>query len=126
MSATAGGTRLAGRLVGVGADFFVLESANGRPALVVTAAATSVSSLPEGPPSGFPGGDRRPALNLSLLGALDALSEERSPLAVRAGGITFEGELWSVGEDVVTLRGNGIRRSMVHLASSSLAWCELR
>ena len=126
VSVTAGGTRLTGCLVGVGRDFFVLEPAAGRPVLVATQSATSVSAAPEEPASSRAGGDRRPALDLSLLSAFDALAEERSPVAVCAGGTTFEGELLSVGEDVITLRTMTAQRRTVHLPAASVAWCELR
>jgi hypothetical protein len=126
VSVTAGGTRLTGCVIGVGRDFFVLEPAAGRPVLVSTGAATSVSALPEEPANSPAAGDRRPALDLSLLSAFDALAEERAPVAVCAGDTTFEGELVSVGEDVITLRSMSAQRRLVHLPSAAVAWCELR
>lgn len=126
VSVTADGARLTGRIVGVARDFFVLEPAGGRPVLVTTGWATSVSAAPQEPAAGPVGGDRRPALDLSLLSALDVLAEERSPVSIRAGTTTFEGDLLSVGEDVLTLRSTAARRRMIHLPAYAVVWCELR
>lgn len=128
VSVTAGDGRLTGRIVGVGRDFFVLEQANRRPVMVAAWSATSVSPRTGSPhrAAALPAGRRRPALDLPLLSALDALADQRAPVAIRAGGATFEGQLMAVGDDVLTIGLTGSPRRLVHVASAALVWCELR
>ncbi len=143
------GGRLGGRLVGVGRDFCVLEQGNGRPAVVRTSALTAVwplegpagpggsapagagGSMPAGGQSagaGLPAGARTSPLSLSFTAVLDDLASERALVAAYTPAGRIDGELWAVGEDLVTLRvraGGGPRR-LVHVAATAILWCELR
>jgi hypothetical protein len=120
-----GADRLTGRLVGLGPDFCVLEQAGGRPAVVRSAAVCSLSPA-ETRRSETPAGQRFPALELSLASVLEALAGERAPVVVHCGGAPIEGELLSVGSDLVTLRADGQPRRLTHVPLGALTWCELR
>jgi hypothetical protein len=129
---TLGPTHLSGRLVGVGADFCVLEQDNERPAVIALSSVTSVAAAPAGPShSGPPGGHRPPSLELGLLAVLEGLMEERAPLVVHAASSAgratpVEGELAAVGEDVTTVRSTGRPRRTVHIPLAAIVFCELR
>ncbi len=120
-----GRLKYTGRIVGVARDFCVLQQASGRPTLIALAA---ISALwPQHPGSGSPGGDRRPGLALSMAGALSALVEERSRVALTlAGGDQVEGEMVAVGEDVVTLRTEPPSRRSVYVRLAAVICCEVR
>lgn len=117
---SAGGRR-SGRLVGVGRDFCVLEQRIGRPAIVATAAITSVRAAPA---SESPAGDRAPALELSLAAALGALADDRAPVGLYLdAGETVDGELIAAGQDVVTVRSAA---RVVYVPLRAVMVCELR
>lgn len=125
VAVTAGGLRMAGRVVGVGRDFAILERRPGRPALVHTGGITSLSpSSPDAPR--HPGGRRPPPLGLTLAAALDALAGEETPVLIRSGPDASNGDLVACGEDVVTLRGNGPGRRPVYIPLAGITVVELR
>jgi hypothetical protein len=115
--------RCAGRLIGVGRDFCVVSQTNGRPVVVPLKWLSAVSPERATP---LPAGDRSPALELSLVGAFAAMAEERLPVSIKVGSKAVEGEVHSVGEDVVTLRGHPPARQMVHVPVGAVMSCELR
>lgn len=124
---TVAGGRRSGQIVGVGADFCVVEQRGGRPALVATTSMTSVAVAAAHAVRSevVPAGDRPPQLSLSLAGALSALADQRAPVALTTDdGDTFDGEVVSVGQDVVALRLAGAR--LRHVALAAVAVCELR
>jgi hypothetical protein len=120
------GLRRSGRLIGVGRDFCVLQSARRRIALI--AVHEIVQLWPDGHTAGGPpAGDRRPSIDLTLTSALALLAEERSPVSLISGnGLDTTGELVAVGDDVLTLRAALPVRRLVHVPISSVAVCELR
>lgn len=116
------GTRRAGRLVGVGPDYCVLEQRGGRPAIVVMAAIASVTPLQDR--RSAPSGARPPALELSLAAALGGLADERAPVGLCVGpGEVVDGELIAAGEDVVTVQSAS---RTVHVPLRAVLVCELR
>lgn len=126
-----GGDRLNGRLVGVGHDFCVLRHTGGWPILV---ASTHIDALsPDTEPAGAPGlasgmmpaGERRAPIGMSLAAALATLADERAPVTIRVGAEMIEGDLVSVGEDVLSLVV-GSARQLTHAPLAMLSWCRLR
>lgn len=122
----AGSEKLAGRLTGVGRDFAFLEPDRGTPVVVRVSAVTSVwpASARAGEPGG-PGGDRPAPFDLSLEAVLAAMAEQRAAVAVTTATDRIEGDLLSVGQDVMTLRAAGPRRLLVHVPTQALRWCRL-
>ncbi|HET9078120.1 MAG TPA: hypothetical protein VFN68_14380 [Acidimicrobiales bacterium] len=119
--------RLSGRLVGVGRDFCVLEQPDGRPVLIrLDAVATVAPNAPSAPGHIGPAGDRAAPLTLSLVAALAELAAERAPVRLATGSERLDGELASVGDDVVTVRVGRSPGRLVHVAVGALRWCELR
>lgn len=112
-----------GRIVGVGTDFCVVNQRIGRPAVVALRHVGAVS--PE-PGSRLAAGDRAPALEMSLAAAFAVMAEERLPVAVRSGQATIEGEVYGIGEDVVTLRSNPPNRRLTHIPLRTVTVCEVR
>ncbi|MGH9120778.1 MAG: hypothetical protein ACRDYC_02360 [Acidimicrobiales bacterium] len=114
---------LAGRLVGVGEDFFTLSQTGGGLTLVSNRAVSTVR--PEGRAQGAGQGDRGAPLSLDMAAALAWLAEERSPVRlVLAGGERLEGELVAVGVDVLTVRtGLAGSRQMVLVAVAAVEAC---
>jgi hypothetical protein len=115
--------RCVGRLIGVGRDFCVVSQTNRRPTVVALQWLSAISPERAAP---LPAGDRPPALELSLVGAFAAMAEERLPVSIKVRSKTVEGEIHSVGEDVVTLRGHPPGRQMVHVPIGAVISCELR
>ena len=104
----------------------MLEPGQGRTALI---ALLQVSELwPEGPWRHDPsGGDRSPALDLSLIAALALLAEDRSPVGLfSTGGLETAGDLVAAGDDVLTLRTGLPVRRLVYVPLRAVAVCELR
>jgi hypothetical protein len=120
-----GRLRYAGRMVGVARDFCVVQQPGGRPTLIVLAA---ISALwPQVTSAGPPAGDRQPGLALSLAGALSALAEERSRVALTlTDGDPVEGEMVAVGEDVLTIRTESPSRRSVYVRLAAVTCCEVR
>jgi hypothetical protein len=113
----------AGRIVGVGTDFCVVNQTHGRPAVV---ALHHVGAVWPEPGARLAAGDRPPALEMSLAATFAAMAEERLPVAVRVGQTTLEGEVYGIGEDVVTLRSNPPNRRWTHIPLRAVLLCELR
>ena len=126
VSAAVGGTRIAGRLVGVGRDVCVIEAPDGRPAVVRLDAITELSSTGTNPRGPAPGGSRRPASALTLVDVLEAAAAESSPVTLHTAAGAVAGELVALGADVVTLRDPGPSRRQVHLPLAAVAACVLR
>lgn len=132
VSVAAGSRRVTGRVAGVGLDFCVLEPTGAGAAVVPFAGMSSVRSEGASSPvstcaGSSPAGDRRGALELSFAAALATLADERALVALGSGdGDTLAGELVSVGEDVVTLRGPEPTRRLVYARLSSVRIVELR
>ena len=129
---TAGGSKISGRLLCVGRDFLVVEQPSSRPCLVSVEAVDTLApqpALPLAPETAGrpapPGGSRHPAVDLSLLSALDSLAAERAPVALRSGTTTLTGDLLATGVDVLTIAA-GPHGRLVHVPVAALAWCELR
>ena len=119
-----GGTKVTGRIVGVGRDFAGVERPGAGPVLMRTEALTAVA--PAGPPVGRPGGDRRPALDLTFEAALEALAGEGAPVLVRTPGESFTGRVSACGTDLFTLLLEGAGRRPVHLPMRAIVAVELR
>jgi hypothetical protein len=115
--------RYAGRLIGVGRDFCVISPTTGRPAVIALPWLSAISPERAAP---LPAGDRSPALELSLIAAFAAMAEERLPVSIKVRSKAFDGEVHSVGEDVITLRGGPPARQMVHVPAVAVMSCELR
>lgn len=113
----------AGRVVGVGADFCVVNQTHGRPAVV---ALRHVRAVQPEPGARLAAGDRAPALDMSLAATFSSMAEERLLVAVRTGATTFEGEVYGIGEDVVTLRSDPPNRRSTHIPLPAVVLCELR
>jgi hypothetical protein len=120
-----GRLRCSGRIVGVARDFCVLQQSGGRPALIALEAISAVWPPSRGAES--PAGDRRPSLALSMAGALSALADERARVSLTlSDGDQVEGELVTVGEDVITLRTEAPARRSVYVRLASVRSCEVR
>ena len=141
-SPPAGLGRVSGRLTGVGKDFCVLEPANRRPAVIRTAALTAVwpiqsrndrtlsareADRPRATTT-VPAGGRSNPLALSFIAVLDELTSEKAMVSIHTASGRVSGELWAVGQDVVTLRlvDGGRPRRQVHLPAAAILYCELR
>lgn len=141
-SGRSAGSRLTGRLVGVGQDFCVLQQDNAGHALVRTAAVTAIWPLPDRtgtigpgrtprdrrPVPTAPAGERHSPLSLSLLAALAELATQRTPVSLHTATGRIDAELWAVGQDVVTLRAPGAdpRPRQVLVPAAAILFCELR
>jgi hypothetical protein len=132
-----GGRKRTGRVVGVGADFCVVEEDMGRHCVVAVAAITSVAPrVPDADgsaagtprsPALTPTGDRRAPLGMSLAAALGRLAEERSSVTiVVAGRVEAVGDIVSAAEDFVTVRQSGQGAFQVHVPVAAIEICELR
>jgi hypothetical protein len=120
-----GRVKYTGRIVGVARDFCVVQQAGGRPTLITLTAVSAV--WPRDPPAGSPAGHRQPSMALSMAGALSALAEERSRVALALeGGDQMEGELVAVGEDVITLRTDSPARRFAYVRLAAVNCCEVR
>lgn len=127
--AAVAGHRWSGRLVGAGRDFVVLARAAAGPVLIADDALISLTRTEPGPRSAGgsrPAGRRRPALDLGLDGALEALVAEGSPVVVWAGGERYEGRLVSLGRDLLTLAPRPGAGDGVHVRLGALDAVELR
>ncbi len=121
---TGAGLKITGNLVGIGPDFCVVDQANRRPVLIALASIVAVWPPPDWQSAAS--GDRNSPLDLTLADAIAALAEDRMPVLIRAGDHSFEGDLWALGDDVVTLRSGSSVRRLVYLALSSISVCEIR
>ncbi|HEX9993898.1 MAG TPA: hypothetical protein VGB14_13295 [Acidimicrobiales bacterium] len=116
------GRRHRGRVTAVAADFVVVAPDTGG---VVLVAARSLATFSEaGPGGGRPaGGDRPPAVDVTLAVALAGLAAERPAVAVVAAGVgePVRGDLVGVGVDLLTVRPDGAPRSPVHVPVAAVA-----
>lgn len=119
-----GGGKVTGRLVGVGRDFAVVERPGAGPVLIRLDGVTAVA--PASPVLPAPGGDRRPALDLTFAAALDLLAGEGAPVVVRTATEAFTGRVTACGTDVLTMVLEGGARRVVHLPLRAVAAVELR
>jgi hypothetical protein len=125
VTAVIGHQRRGGRIVGVGRDFFVLDTRSGRSDLIALSAVDAV--WPDQTASPLPAGDRDGAIDLTLMMALALLAEERAPIClVTTSGIETAGNLVATGEDVLTVRTEAPNRRLAHVPFSAVAVCELR
>ena len=115
--------KVTGRLVGTARDFIVVETR--APVMVRTDAISWIAPSSGTDAPARPGGRRRPPLEISLAGALDALAGERSPVVVRAGGQSLTGFLLACGEEVVTIRAEAGRKP-VYVPVRAVTCVELR
>ena len=115
------GTTASGRIVGLGADFFVLKSDAAQAVLVARTAVGSVRRRPgdRGPDTT---GDRARTQAASLSAYLAGLAPEhpRVTAAVTGEGSLLVGELRSAGRDVLTIVLDGDPPVTVYLALVSL------
>lgn len=96
-----------GTVVVVAEDFLVVRAAGGAPVLLPYAA-VAVLRPPTGTPAPDAGSSRRPLLGTRFVQALAGLAADRPRVGVVVrGGEAMNGELRSVGADVVTLRLEG-------------------
>jgi hypothetical protein len=119
-----GARRLTCRVVGVGADFCVIESERAPGAIVALRALEGI--WPTSKQGLAASGDRSPPLRLSFAAALARIAEERLPVAVWCGENRMDGELLAVGEDLATLRTLPPSRRLAHLPLAAITLCELR
>jgi hypothetical protein len=115
--------QVAGRMLGVAKDFFVIEGRDGAGVLVATEHLARISPLSREAQLADPSGDRPPPLSLRLIDAFAMLASDRRP--IRLGLIAGEavaGDLVAVGRDVVTLRANP-RAVKVFVAFSAIEVC---
>jgi hypothetical protein len=125
VTAVVGHQRRSGRIVGVGRDFFVLDTRSIRSALIVLSAVDAV--WPDQTASPLPASDRNGAIDLTLMMALALLAEERAPVClITTSGTESAGNLLAAGEDVLTVRTEAPNRRLVHVPFSAVAVCELR
>lgn len=122
--ATLAALRLTGRLIGVGRDFCVLERTDRAMTLVRLAAVTAVWSSGTATPR--PSGDRPAPLSLSIEAVLAELAASGASVVVGTLTGPVEGDLVSVGEDVLTLRHRSSVRPVVHVPTAAVQWCEMR
>lgn len=117
------GVHRSGRIVAAGEDFCVLDPGDrARPSLVVT---RTIAAVWPGRGSATPAGERPAAVALSLPAALSLLAEERAPVRlVLPPSQEVSGELVSVGDDVVTIAGNG-PSGLVHVPVAAVGVCDL-
>lgn len=127
-----GRRRLAGRLVGVGADLCVLEEAGGSSLVRLGALEGIWPGKPEtgragearpAVAGGVAGGDRTPVSGLRFPEALSALAAELAPVRILlTGGEYVNGDLVGVGLDVVTVSMSASCAN-VYLPAAAIAVC---
>ena len=120
------GMKVSGRLMATARDFVVLENRSGAPVMLSTDAISCLAPSAGTSTADRPGGGRRPRLELSLAGALDALAGERAPVVVWAGPESVTGSVVACGEDLVTIRAEGATQRRVYLPLGSVMCVELR
>jgi hypothetical protein len=119
-----GARRLTCTVVGVAADFCVIQSERAPAALVALRALGAI--WPDSKLRRAAAGDRSAPLRLSFAAALAAIAEERLPVALWCGPDRVEGDLLAVGDDVATLRTFPPSRRLAHLPLAAITMCELR
>jgi hypothetical protein len=126
VTVAAGSQKRAGRVVGAGRDFFVLDGAgHGRIILVALDAVGAI--WPDHAVAALPAGARRGAIDMTLMTALALLVEQRAPIWITSpSGLQTAGELVAAGEDVLTLRSDPAARRLTYVPLAAVAMCELR
>lgn len=104
---------LRGRVVGMGADFVVLERDDARVALVPTAAIAMVRSSEDA----TVWGDREVYLETTLEGIIGSVAAERPEVAVWTQAGMISGVLRTAGHDVLRIRLDGGATTWVALAA---------
>ncbi len=113
------GRRHRGLLVGLGVDFVAIRTDAGAEVLVATRDIHAVRTRP-GEPGAHSG--RAVTLDAHLADAIAALAADRPRVTVATGpDATFNGELVSVGLDVLTLRVDGDARTNVYVPIDAVA-----
>ena len=112
----AGGRTRRGCLVAVGADHLGIRTAAGQLVLVLLGAVRTLRPEP-GLPAPIATGDRDRCLGRRLVEVLAELVEERAPVVLGCEGWDepLVGELVALGEDVLTLRMEGVERGTIYL-----------
>lgn len=93
-------TQIRGRIVGVGADFVVIERPDGAAVIVTMDAVGTVRSIEDTPVWG----DRGVRLDTTLSGILGPIASDRPSVVVHATAGTVHGVLRSAGTDVLRLQ----------------------
>lgn len=114
MVQSAGGRRHRGVVTAVGVDFVALRTDQGKDVLLATEGISSVR--PQARETRALSG-RTLELSYRLVEAIAALAEERPRVLLVTSEVdgTMAGELWTVGQDVITLRVDGETRSNVYV-----------
>jgi hypothetical protein len=121
-----GGQKRAGRVVGAGRNFFVLDG--GRHGRITLVALDAVGAIwPDQVADVLPTGARLGAIDMTLMMALALLVEQRAPVCITSpAGLQTSGELVAAGEDVLTLRIDPAARRLTYVPLATVALCELR
>jgi len=107
-----------GVISALGVDFVALRTESGTDVLICTSTIASVRSQP-GESAALSG--RSVTLRLYLADAILAMAAERPRVAVTtAGGSPCNGELTSVGRDVITVRVDGDTRTNVYILIAAI------
>jgi hypothetical protein len=115
---TSVGHRHVGSARALGVDFVVLRTDVGRDVLIATTAITAVRSQPRDPVAHS---GRVVALHLHFADAILAMGAECPRVTVTTSdGASFNGDLVSVGRDVITVRVDGDERANVYIPMGSV------
>jgi hypothetical protein len=124
------GSRLQGRLVGVGQDFCVVADQRGAATVVRLSALSAVRAGAAAHVD--PAGDRLPPLTLDFAAALAALAAERAPVRLLSrDAVVVTGTLIAAGHDVLTVGldqpgpgpGGHPGRGVVYVPLEAVALC---
>ena len=116
---TAAGRRHRGSIGAIGIDFVSLTTDLGTHVFVATTAITSVRSQPR---ERAAHSGRAVSLGLRFVDAIAAMAEDRPRVAVATTDeTTLNGDLRSVGIDVVTLRVDGDTKANVYIPLASIS-----
>lgn len=98
-----GDVQVRGRIVGLGADFVVIERADGTAVLVAVAAVGLIRSIDDV----AVWGDRDVRLDTTLAGIVGPIAAERPVVTATTDAGTVHGALRSAGDDVLRIRLEG-------------------
>ncbi len=112
------GRRHRGQVSALGLDFVCIRTNAGSDVLIARSAITAVRTQPreQAAHSG-----RLVQVRLRLHEAIAALVEDRPRVTIAAGPDVFNGDLVSVGQDVLTLRLDGDTRSNVYVSMDAVS-----
>jgi hypothetical protein len=119
----AGTWQATAQICAVATDFLLLERPSG-PAMVPVSALGSLSVAGGG--AQISANEAAPTLALSFAAAVSLLAEEKTPVRVSVQGRLVEGEVASVGSDVVCLRSPRSRLDATWLPLRAIEACEIR